>query len=800
MQFRVSPVIAALASALGLYAQTAPTLAVDAGANRHPISPYVYGINEYADTGLGTIMHIPLRRFGGDATTSYNWQIDVSNAASDWYFENFAQTSGATPALPNGSSFDLFHEADLETGTLSLGTISLMDWTPKDDVSCSFSVTKYGAQQAVNPYNTDCGNGILASNGNQIVNDSSDAYQPSNPAFEQQWIAYLIERYGAANAGGIALWSMDNEPEWWYGVHIDIYQSPGTYDDMMARHLKWAQAVKSVDPSALVTGPVAAGWPGYFYSRTDMASGWSTPPYQYWDNPTDQKAHGGVPWVEYYLQQMSQFEQQQGYRLLDAVDIHGYITPDSLNDSVGDTATETLRMTSTRALWDPNYIVPNTSAGDNEYDANGNQVAPQLIPRMHQWVDQNYPGTKLAITEYMWHALSSITGAIAQADILGIFGREALDYGTLWGPPAPTDPGAFAFKIFLNYDGNGNQFGGTSVSATTSDPDTLSIFAARRADSALTILVLNKTTGDIGDSISLANFTPAGTAQVWQYSQANLAGIVRQSPDLNVSGNSLTATFPAYSMTLLVIPQAQSAMSVPQPAIAAVTNAASYDSSGIAPGEIVTIWGQGMGPAAIANLQVNSGGVLSNSIGGVQVFFNGYAAPMIYALSTQLSAIVPYEVAGLQTVNVVVVYQGNASAPFSAPATATVPGIFTIDASGQHQGAILNQDYSLNGPANPAPRGQYVFIYGTGEGLTTPPGMDGRISGTPLPGVNLPCTATIGGVNATLNYCGEAPDATAGLVQVNALIPDSVTPGGAVPITISINGVSSQPGVTVAVK
>jgi uncharacterized protein (TIGR03437 family) len=78
--------------------------------------------------------------------------------------------------------------------------------------------------------------------------------------------------------------------------------------------------------------------------------------------------------------------------------------------------------------------------------------------------------------------------------------------------------------------------------------------------------------------------------------------------------------------------------------------------------------------------------------------------------------------------------------------------------------------------------------------------MDGRISGTPLPGVNLPCTATIGGVNATLNYCGEAPDATAGLVQVNALIPDSVTPGGAVPITISINGVSSQPGVTVAVK
>jgi hypothetical protein len=107
--------------------------------------------------------------------------------------------------------------------------------------------------------------------------------------------------------------------------------------------------------------------------------------------------------------------------------------------------------------------------------------------------------------------------------------------GDALGTPATTDPGAFAFKIFLNYDGNGNQFGGTGVSATlSSDPDTLSIFAAQRVDSALTVLVLNKTTGAISDSISLANFTPAGTAQVWQYSQANLAAIVRQTADINV--------------------------------------------------------------------------------------------------------------------------------------------------------------------------------------------------------------------------------------------------------------------------
>lgn len=796
--------------ALSLHAQTAPTLAVDANANRQPISPYIYGINDYSDSGLASMMHIPLRRNGGDATTSYNWKIDVGNAAADWYFINGSQTTGSTAALPNGSSFDLYHEFDLQTGTVSLGTISLMDWTPKNDYSCSFSVAKYGAQQQVDPYASDCGNGILASNGDQIINDPSDAYQPFETSYPTDWINYLTKRYGPGAAGGVTMWSMDNEPEWWSSVHADIYQQVENFDDTMARNLRLAQAVKAADPTALITGPVPSGWLGYFYSHTDMNSGWSTYPYQYWDNPTDQAAHGNLPWLAYYLQQMQNFEQQHNYRLLDVLDLHGYLIPDTLqnwysanNDAPGDAAMETLRMTSTRALWDPNYIVPESVPADNYFDNSGNAVAPQLIPRMHQWVDQYYPGTKLGITEYWWHALGSITGAIAQADVLGIFGREGLDYGTLWGPPAPTDPGAFAFMIFLNYDGSGSQFGGTGVSATTSGPDTLSIFAAERYDSALTVLVLNKTTSAITDSISLANFTQAGTAQVWQYSPSNLAAIVRQSPDINVSGNSLSATFPSYSMTLFVIPQAQSAMRVPQPLVSAVKSSASYNATGISPGEMVSIFGQGLGPAAAAFAQANSNGVLSSSIGGVQVFFNGYAAPLIYAQGQQVNAIVPYELGsqtGLSTADVVVVYQGNASAAFAMPLAASKPAIFSNDSSGQGQGAILNLDYSRNGPANPAPRNGYIFIYGTGEGLTTPPGVDGRLSGTPLPSVILNCSVSIGGVTVTPGYCGEAPGFAAGLVQVNAQIPDTVTPGSAVPVTISIGGVSSQAGVTVAVK
>ena len=773
--------LAASFSVLGLYAQ-APTLAVDANANRHPISPLIYGINEWSDQGLMSLMRIPVLRWGGDDATSYNWQTSIKNNTGDnlWCYENYGVSPG----------FDAFHTANLAAGTVSLGTIPLMDWSPKASGECSFSVKKYGPQKSTNPDNPDCGNGILA-NGSQVANDPNDAYVPVTTSFAQQWVQHIMSTFGPASAGGVRLWSMDNEPEWWHGNHSDVYPTSASYDDMLARNIKWAAAVKAVDPTALITGPVPAGWSGMLFSRVDMDSGWGKAPFQYWDNPTDQNAHGGVPWIPYYLKQMS----QQPTRLLDYLDVHGYIAPSGLSGSVGDSTMETLRMTSTRALWDPTYLVP----GGGFWDATGAEVAPHLIPQMQQWVDQNYPGTKLAITEYSWGALDSITGAIAQADILGIFGAYGLDLGTVWGQPATTDPGAFAFTIFLNYDGNGSQFGGTGVSATSSDPDTLSIFAAQRVDSALTVLVLNKTTGAIGDSISLANFTPAGTAQVWQYSPANLAAIVRQTSDINVGGNSLTATFPAYSMTLLVIPQAQSAMSVPQPVVSAVTSAASYDATGVSPGQIVNVWGQSLGPVS-GTLAQPANGVWGSSFSGVQVFFNGNPAPIYYVSNTQLNAIVPYEVAGQTTVNAVVVYQGNASAPFQVAVAAAKPAIFTDDTSGHGQGAILNHDYTINGPANPEARGQYVFIYGTGEGLTTPPGVDGRITGTPLPNASLSCSVTIGGQTVTPEYCGEAPGATAGLVQVNALIPQSVTPGGAVPVAITIGGVASQTNVTVAVK
>ncbi len=170
----------------------------------------------------------------------------------------------------------------------------------------------------------------------------------------------------------------------------------------------------------------------------------------------------------------------------------------------------------------------------------------------------HYPGTKLAISEYNWGGTQSMNGALAEADVLGIFGREGLDLATMWGPPASTDAVAYAFRIYRNYDGQGSSYGDTWVSSTSGDATnagqgTLAIYGAQRtSDGALTLVVLNKTGGDLTSAVTLAGFTPSATAQVWQYSPANLTAVVRQA-DVPVSTSGLSTTFPANSITLLVV-------------------------------------------------------------------------------------------------------------------------------------------------------------------------------------------------------------------------------------------------------
>ena len=220
----------------------------------------------------------------------------------------------------------------------------------------------------------------------------------------------------------------------------------------------------------------------------------------------------------------------------------------------------------------------------------------------------------------------------------------------------------------------------------------------------------------------------------------------------------------------------------------------------VSPGEIVIIYGTNLGPAMIANLQLDASGVVATNLAGTRVFFDGIAAPLVYALAGQVAAVVPYEVAGEATTTLLLEYQGQRSAPIPLTVTAATPAILTADGSGKGQGLIANADGSgLNGPANPVSRGGYILMYATGAGQTDPAGVDGSPNMPPYPQALLPVEARVGGVPADVQMVG-APSFLAGFFQVNVHIPMEASPGPAVPVELRVGGVASQPGVTLAVQ
>ena len=229
-----------------------------------------------------------------------------------------------------------------------------------------------------------------------------------------------------------------------------------------------------------------------------------------------------------------------------------------------------------------------------------------------------------------------------------------------------------------------------------------------------------------------------------------------------------------------------------------IVNSASYAGGGVSPGEVVTIFGSGLGPNTLAGLQVNNGAVSTN-LASVQVMFDGFAAPLVYAESDQVAAVVPYEVAGETSTKVQVSYQGQNSNTLTVPVVAAAPGIFTLDYSGMGPGTVLNQDGTVNSPANPAAGGSLIYVYATGEGQTSPGGVDGQLDGSPAPKPVQAVTATIGGVNATVESAGGVTGAVAGIIEVVLQVP-TTSASNAAPLLLNIGGATSHAGVTIAIK
>jgi uncharacterized protein (TIGR03437 family) len=228
-----------------------------------------------------------------------------------------------------------------------------------------------------------------------------------------------------------------------------------------------------------------------------------------------------------------------------------------------------------------------------------------------------------------------------------------------------------------------------------------------------------------------------------------------------------------------------------------VLNGGSLVAGGVAPGQVITLIGSEIGPVGE---QIPSTPPTATTLGGISVLFDESPAPLLYASRNQINAIVPYAVDGNTSAQLQIVGEDRTLAALGVPVVPAAPSIFTLAASGVGQGAILNEDSTLNSESNRAERGSIVAIFATGAGQTDPPGTDGRVTSDPVPKPVLPVSVEIGGIEADVLFAGSAPGLVAGVVQVNCRVPPSVVPGYTVPVVLKVGAAASQSGVTLSIR
>ena len=518
----------------------AGTVVVDVLLNRHTISPLIYGVNFPSDVNYVTDSGATLIRWGGNASTRYNWKNFDTNAANDWYFINRAMDD-SNPLYQDSRNFV---SSIANAGAVPIMTIGMLPWVAKDATSYSFSVAKYGPQCGHDQWNPDHGNGVKPDCATNITgNDPNDAHvplldspgnnDPNGSVYRSQWVAALAPQFG-----DMPHWyDMDNEVDIWAGTHRDVHPTPVGYDELRDTYLAEARALKTWDPNAVRLGPVSCCW--WFYWNAAASN--------------DKSTHGGVDLLPWWLNEIAWADQLAGNRSLDVFDIHAY--PDAPDYSGYTTAQKrALALRVMRDYWDPTYVSESGTVNQNwATQIQPSKTIPFRIPRMRAILNSTYPNTPLSFTE--WNAAfageSDFSTALVDVDAYGIMGRERVYAATRWTAADSANSAYQALKLFRNYDAQHHAFGTMSVSARHgADPNLFSSYAALdSAGTTLTVMLVNKDPSiATSKTVAISGFNPS---QVRSYtlSSANPNTIVAGSLQAWTS----TWNLPAYSATLLVI-------------------------------------------------------------------------------------------------------------------------------------------------------------------------------------------------------------------------------------------------------
>jgi hypothetical protein len=445
---------------------------VDDRGSGSPISPLVYGV-AFADPAYLKELGATVNRWGGNGTSTYNWDNgNASNAGRDWEFRNVGGS---------GNAADLFISQSLAAGAQPVITIPTIGSVAKNDDNNTMSV---GVPNQGGP---PVGPGSLAIAGYSPSANLARTSVPSLPTgngplpsgpdpsapvvYQDAWVHYLASKFGTG-PNGVTYFEMDNEPDLWWITHTDVRPAEISYDEMVKEFTSYADAVKSVDPSAKILGPVVSGWTGYQFSALDRGS----------DNfatHADRQAHGDVPFLDWWLKQIAQHDKSLGKRTLDYLDVHYYPqAPNVASAHAADPITQALRIRSVRSLYDPTYR-------DESWIAQ----PIDLIPMLKGWIAKSYPGTGIAISEYNFGGDFDASGAVALAEALGIFGREGVYMANYWTNPPQNTPASAAFRLYRNYDGHGATFGDLSLPVASGSRQ-VAAFASRHSDTGEIDLVL----------------------------------------------------------------------------------------------------------------------------------------------------------------------------------------------------------------------------------------------------------------------------------------------------------------------
>jgi hypothetical protein len=540
------------------------TVTINTLANRHQISPYIYGINTLNSNDI-TSLSPGLTRFGGNETSDYNWKLFTYNTGGDWFFEDFNLGNS------NGISVDsvAMTRYAVNAGSQMLTTMPMLGWVAKEpengsNHNWSFSVATYGAQCETDPGNPDAGNGqkpdcqtpvttIASTNAYYPLVDTAGDCATGNCLYRNEWAAALATAFGNETCNvpytqitSCHFYDMDNEPEIWDGSHRDIHPNHPGYTELSNLFEKEGTALKTWDPSAVRFGPITCCWSFL----------WSAGP-----SGDDKNAHAGIDYVPWWLNQIYWLDQINGARTLDVFDVHSYVGDNV--DTTGFTNSQ-LRAAAGkvyRTYWDPLYENSGSEA-DWITTTQPNRGVAFLIPRLKALVNAIYPGTPLSFSEWeSWMAPQSewdFSTALSDADAFGVMGREGLSFSTRWGGPSTTDgttnqphPNYQSFKLYTNYDGARHGFGTLSVSdQSSSNPDLFTSYAALDATGTkMTIMVLNKDPGNTANVTFNLNGFNASTYTAYTLVSTDPSSIATAAS----TAWSATQSFAANSITLLVV-------------------------------------------------------------------------------------------------------------------------------------------------------------------------------------------------------------------------------------------------------